>query len=477
MNIILSMSSFIFPIITFPYISRVLLPEGTGKVSFANSVVSYFVIIAQLGIPTYGIRTCAKVRDDRKALTKVFQEIFIIGMIMCAVSYLLFFSALTFVPKMRAEKTLFIVISSTILFYAIGSEWLYKAVEQYTYITMRSLFFKLIGVVSMFAMIHSKEDYIIYGAISIFASSASNVLNFIHIHKYVDIKPVGQYNLKQHFKPIAVFFAMSCATTIYIHLDAAMLGFMKTDNDVGYYNVATKVKLILVSVVTSLGAVLLPRVSYYIQHNLTDEFEKISRKAFNFVLIVSLPVAIYFMLFAKESVFFLAGGQYGSAITPMQVIIFTVPIIGMTNIMGIQILVPTGREKYVMYSELAGAAVDLILNLILIPPLASTGAAIGTLAAEAAVWIVQFYFLRDMVKDIAKKIRFGLIAAASCAAVVCSLWVKLLGLSNFLTLSISAVLFFGVYAVILLAAKEPIAVFILQQISDKLSALFHKTSR
>lgn len=263
MNAILTMSSFIFPLITFPYVSRILLPEGTGKVSFATSLISYFAMFAQLGIPTYGIRACAKVRDNKEELTRTAQELVIINLVMSIVSYAALAIALIFVPRLRAERTLYAIVSLTIIFNVIGMEWLYKALEQYTYITIRSIVFKFVALVAMFAFVHQKADYVVYGAITLIAASGSSVFNLINAHKFIGMRPVGKYHFKRHFKPIAVFFAMSCATTIYTHLDTVMLGFMKTDADVGYYNAAVKIKTILVSIVTSLGVVLLPSILLY----------------------------------------------------------------------------------------------------------------------------------------------------------------------------------------------------------------------
>ena len=278
MNAILSISGFIFPFITFPYISRILLPEGTGRVNFATSLINYFVMLAMLGIPTYGIRACAQVRDDKEKLTRTAHELLFINLIMSLVSYALLAAALLFVPRLFEDRLLYIIVSSTILFTAIGMEWLFKALEQYTYITVRSLVFKAIAVVAMFLLVHQKSDYVIYGGISIFAASASNILNFIHARKYIIMHPIGNYNLKKHLKPVLVFFAMACATTIYTNLDNVMLGFMKGDVDVGYYNAAVKIKLILVAIVTSLGNVLLPRVSYYIQHGQMSEFKTVCKR-------------------------------------------------------------------------------------------------------------------------------------------------------------------------------------------------------
>ena len=214
MNAILTMASFIFPLITFPYVSRILLPEGTGKVSFVTSVVMYFNMFAQLGIPTYGIRACAKVRDDKEALSRTVHELLIINLIMSILAYLALGICLATIPRFQSEKILFIIISATILFNVIGVEWLYKGLEQYTYITIRSLVFKVLALFAMLGLVHTKSDYVIYGAITIFAASASNLLNFVNARKYINVRVAENYNLRQHIKPILIFFAMSCATAI-----------------------------------------------------------------------------------------------------------------------------------------------------------------------------------------------------------------------------------------------------------------------
>lgn len=456
MNTILKMSSFIFPLITMPYVSRVLQPVGTGKVSFATSVISYFSMFAQLGIPTYGIRACAEVRDNKEELTRTAQELLIINLIMCIFSYTALAIALIFIPRFREDRILYVIMSSTILLTSIGMEWLYQAMEQYTYIAVRSLIFKFIALIAMFLLIHQKSDYVIYGAISIFASSASYIFNFIYARHFISMKPVGHYNFRRHMKAVGIFFAMSCATTIYTQMDTTMLGFIKTDADVGYYNVATKIKTVLVSVVTSLGTVLLPRASYYVANHDMEDFKRITKKAISFVLDISIPLMLYFIFFAEETVYLLSGIEYTGSIHPMQIIMPTIVLIGLTNIMGIQVLVPLGQEKKVLYSEIIGAIVNLIINSLLIPRLASSGAAIGTVFAELAVWIVQYYVMADKFNAIYRRISYWKILLACVAATFASLWVKMLNVGNFVTIIISAVLFFGVYCLVLLVTKEEI---------------------
>lgn len=468
MNAILSISSFIFPLITFPYVSRVLLPVGTGRVSFATSLISYFAMIAQLGIPTYGIRACARVRDDKEKLSRTAQELMIINLIMSAVVYAALFICVAAIPRLRAERTLILIVSTTILFNAIGMEWLYKALEEYTYITIRSILFKAVAFVAMFVLVHQKSDYLIYGGISIFAASASNVLNFINAHRYISMRPVKGYHLKRHLKAVAIFFAMACATTIYTNLDTVMLGFMKNNEAVGYYNAAVKIKNVLVGVITSLGTVVLPRATYYIEHRRIDEFIKVTRKSINFVMVVSIPMTLYFIFYAKEGIYFLSGRAYTGSILPMELIMPTLVFIGLTNIMGIQVMVPLGEEKTVFYSVSIGAVVDLAVNALLIPRLASAGAAIGTVAAEFAVLLYQLYKMKDHIRSMYGGIKYYAILIGAAAASAGSLWVKLLPLGNFLTLVVTAVLFFGIYGGILLAWKEPIMVLILRQVKAKL---------
>ena len=458
MNAILTMSSFLFPLITFPYVSRVLLPEGTGRVSFANSVVTYFVMISQLGIPTYGIRACAVVRDNKEKLKKTVYELFIINTVMSVLAYVVFFIALASVPKMRHDWKLFLITSSLIFFNTIGVEWLYKALEQYTYITIRSIIFKFIALIAMFVLVHNAGDYVIYGGISIFAASASNVFNFIRLRKIVGREKVSNFDLKKHFKPIFTFFIISCATTIYTNLDNVMLGFIKDNVEVGYYNAATKIKNILVSIVTSLGTVLMPRASYYIEMEKWDEFYKLSKKAIKFVFLVATSMMLYFMIFAREGVLFLSGRAFEGAIVPMIVVMPTLLFIGLTNIMGIQMLVPMKKENAVMISTFAGALVDLILNAILIPWYGSIGAAIGTLVAEFVVLIVQLIYIKDNVKYLyanqgyLKLILALLIASLAAICIKCALH------GIFIKRVVSAIAFFGLYVVVLYILKEEVVV-------------------
>lgn len=468
MNMILTMSTFIFPLLVFPYVSRILLPVGTGKVGFATSIITYFSLFAQLGIPTYGIRACAKVRDDKNELSKTVQEILTINIITCVITYIAFAVVLINSPKMHMEKELYLILSVTILLNSMGIEWLYKALEMYTYIAIRSVIFKILAFVLMIVLVQTSQDYIVYGGLTVLASSASNLLNIFNSKKYIEWKPIKGKQYRKHLKAIVVFFSMTCATTIYINVDTIMLGILKSDIDVGYYDAAVKVKRVLVSVITSLGTVLLPRVSYYVEKKMNEEFKKITAKALNYVVVMALPLMVFFMLYAEHSIYFLAGKAYSGAIIPMKIIMPAIFFIGVSNILGIQILIPLGKEKIVLYSEIAGAIINIILNSFFIPIYAASGAAFATVVAEFVVMLFQCIYLWKKVANSLLRIQYYKIFFAIVLALLPSIYIRSLNLSNFVVLLLSAVVFFANYIIVLFILKENIVSYIVGSSLDRI---------
>lgn len=461
MNFIMTMFNFIFPLITFPYVSRVLLPVGTGKVAFATSIVSYFSMVGMLGIPTYGIRAYAKVRNDRDKLSKTVQEIMVINSVAMGLSLLVYIIAIILVPRMAQDKVLFMINIATLFFNLIGCEWLYKALEQYSYITVRSILLKLVSLVLMFLMVHQVSDYVIYGAITILASVGSNFFNFINLRRFLNLKWYPNMNLSRHIKAIFSFFMMTIATTVYTNLDSVMLGFMKGDEAVGYYNAAVKIKTILVSLVTSMGAVLLPRLSFYVKEGKTKEFKELTVRSLQFICFVSIPLWIYFTVFAKEGIYFLSGDAYTGSILPMQIIMPTLFLIGISNLLGIQILVPMDRENDVLKSVSLGAIVNLIINAIFIPRFGASGAAFGTLVAEFFVTSYQIYVLRDFLKEILANVKlYKNVISTILVLIANTLFISNIS-SLFMVVVILAIIFGLIYGLVGLVLKEEFTIYLL----------------
>lgn len=469
MNFILTISNFIFPLVTFPYASRVLGASGVGTVTFASSIISYFSMIGMLGIPTYAIRACAKIRDDQKKLSKTVQEIMLLNLIVMAIALLALVVAVLSIDRLYQERFLYLVLGATLIFNVLGVDWLYRALEQYSYITIRSIIFKCLALVMLLVMVKSTDDYVLYGAISVFASVGSNLLNFINLRKFVSLKPTEKLNLWPHLKPSLTFFLLSVSATIYLSVDTTILGFMAGDIEVGYYSAAVKLKQILVGVVTSLGAVLLPRLSNYYEQGQHDAFKNLVQKAINFVLVVSVPMMVYFILLARDSILFLSGEGFLPAVLPMQLIMPTILFIGLSNLMGFQLLVPTNREILVVYSTIIGAIVDLILNMLLIPVMGAGGTALAGSVAELSVAVVQVYFLREIIPNLLRKssVYQAVIAVALSAGSVL-LFKQVIVLSPFFNLLCTGLLFFGSYGLILLLLGESFTQSVCQSLFTKI---------
>ena len=468
MNFLLTASSFLFPLITFPYVSRVLQATAMGRVSFVASVANYFLMVASLGIPTYAIRACAQVRDDRKQLSKVAQEILIINLIATALVMVTYGVMIVTVPRFRSDTTLFLINGVQIILNAIGVNWLYQALEQYDYITIRSVLFKIASVVLMFLFVKSEGDYVIYGAITVFAAAGANVLNLIRMWRYVDLKKEGKYEFRRHLKPIFVLFAQNAAVSVYTNLDTVMLGFMKGDYEVGLYSAAVKIKAVLLSLVTSLGNVLLPRMSYYAKQNDTERFQNTAVSALNFTMMLSVPLALFFTMYAGDSILLLAGAGYAGAVLATQLLTVAVVPNGLTGVLGVQVLTAESREKCVLYSVIGGAVIDFALNLVFIPKYGVAGAALATMIAEFGVLAIQMFYTRGLLRRILRTIRAWAYVLAALAGAALGMVASLFTIDAVvLRLLLRAALFGIGYGLVLLLLREPLLLKILSKIFRK----------
>lgn len=397
-NTLRTISTMIFPLITFPYTSRILGPEGIGKVNFATSFLGYFILFASIGIPMYGIRAVAKVRDDKNELSNVSQELFVMHLAISLISLLGFLSMIFINKKIYDEKSLFILVSSSIVLSTMGLNWLYQGLEQYIYITVRSIVFSTISTVAIFLLIKSKNDYLLYAGITIFSSLGSSVLNFYNARKILLKKRIDKWQFKRHLKSMFMVYGMTFIGSLYLQLDTIMLGFMSTARNVGYYTASIKLTKMVMGIIISFSDVLLPRLSYYLANNLKHEFDRMLSKSFAINLLITIPTVISMMILSEEIILVFAGKEYLSAIPS---VIITAPIIlfiGLTYIIGIQIFYSMGEDKKMVISFSLAALASLVLNYFLIPRYAHIGAAIATLLAEFVVLIAQIIMLSKVYK-------------------------------------------------------------------------------
>ena len=460
MNIILKTSSFIFPLITFPYVSRVLGAEANGNISFASSIISYFSLCASLGIPSYGIRKCAEVRDDREQLSKVFEELFIINIVCTAISYIALLILIFTIPKFYEQKFLFLVTSLNIIFNSLGIDWFYQAIEQYDYITVRNILFKIVSVILMFIFVHNPSDYVVYAGITVVANVGSNVLNMSRIGHYIDFKKYSNFSFLSHFKPIIILFLYNATTTIFTNLDQVMLGFMSSSREVGYYAATVKIKNILTSVITALGSVMLPRVAYYLKKNENSKFNYLIRESFDFILLSAIPISLYFLVESRPVILFLAGKGYARSVVIMQFIAPSIIFIGLSSVTAWQLLIPFKMEVYTVIGAVIGAVINLVVNIILIPNYGGCGAALATTLAEISVLVTHIIVLREKIKKLFNKKELLITLFAGIISMITLIifnhLINMNSYGSFLQCIITAAVFFCTYCILIYILKEPI---------------------
>ncbi len=469
MGTILTLSNFIFPLITYSYVARIISPSGIGKVAFVNSVLSYFIYIASLGIPSYGLRECAKLRNDKEKLSKTFQELLIINLVSTMFAYILLFIVIISVNKLYNYKILFLIMSSQIFLNSIGVEWLYQALEEYSYITIRSVFFKVIGVLLTFILIKSPDDILLYGFLTIFAASANYICNFINIHKYITFKKFKNYNLKKHFKPILSLLTASIIISIYANFDIVMLGFISSEYEVGLYNAALKIKSILLSLSTAITAVMIPRISYYIQNKDEKGINKLLIKSLQISLLIAFPVCIYCLLFSKNILLFVCGISYIEAENTLKLLMILILPLILTNLFGNQILIPFGKENRFSQSVFIGMWINLILNLLLIPKYGASGAAFGSIITE--IWNVFWMshnekkYKKLFIKNIKFMNYLFSITVSSLGSIIVYMLCQKYGI--FIQLVLTSIVYFTTYYIILIILKEPILYNTVQKLLKK----------
>lgn len=391
LNYINTLASIVFPLITFPYAARVLLPEGIGLVNFQNSIIGYITLLSSLGIPMYAVREVARVRDNKEERNRVSVEITLLSLLLAAGGYVIVFAVGQLVPQINAHLTLFYVLSLSILFTALGVNWFYTAVEDFKFITIRGLIIRCLFVIALFVFVKTKEDLLIYAIVTVGSTVGNNIINFVHLRKYINLFRVDckHLNILRHLKPALRIFVLNLSISIYVQLNPVMLGFLSDNVEVGYFTAGSKISHIILTVVTSMATVLLPRVSNMVQHRQREQFNMLITKVYHYYMALAIPFTAGLIVLAVPLTLVLCGKDFYAA---SYVVAITAPIvilISITNIIGIQVLYPYGKEDYVTYSTIGGAVMNLIMDIPLILLWGAIGASISTILAELTVLIIQ----------------------------------------------------------------------------------------
>lgn len=456
MTYLLQAANFLFPLISFPYVSRILGADGLGRISFANSVSAYFAALATFGITSYAVRTCARLRSDQKALVTVAGELLTANCVTTLLSMALFALTIWLVPAFRAQLPYMLLFGLAFATDFLGISWFYTSMERFDYVTVRTVALKCLSLFLIFLLIRSSSDVMTYAIILVGATVGANLLNFFYARRLIGQPLQFQRGFVHHYTATKWFFVQSVALTLFSNMDVTMMGFVSSLEQVGNYEVALKLKLLLTSLVSSLGNVFLPRLSRHYQENKMDAYWDTVHKSLRFVCFLSLPMIAFFWMFAGDVILLFCGAKYPYAGAILQVLMVAVLPIGLSTVTGIQVLLSMGKEKSLLLSLVLGSALNFFLNLLLIPRYHGVGAACATLCAEILVLLVQLFCLRGMRLSL-----LSFLAKPFAGAALATGGVLLLGqfltVGLFSTLLISGLLFAALYFGLLFLWKEPIS--------------------
>lgn len=398
-NTLLSITQVLFPLITFPYIARIIQPVGVGTVSFAESICRYAILIAALGIPIYGVREVAKCKDDKIKLSNLCSELLLIHFTTTFLTVVVYvFMVFTF-DKFYQNIYYYILGIAMILSNIFVMEWYFQGIGNFKFITIRTLFVRTITIIAVFFLVKNPEDGIYFFSLTVLTNVLNGLINFWYAKQNLLISfKINFFSLKKHFKPLFLIFSTTLSISVYVLLDTIMLGFLSDEKAVGFYSMALRISKIPMLFIGALGVVLIPQLSLSFSQNQHEDFNRLISKSINFVITFSFPVIFLFLGISDELICVFAGDEFSEAAVTLKILSVVVFLIGLSNVFGLQILTPMGKDKYLTYSVILGTFISVILNLILIPIYHDRGAAISNIITECIVTLTTFYFASKFIK-------------------------------------------------------------------------------
>lgn len=398
LNMIKQGCAIVFPFITFSYASRILGVEQMGGYTFAQSIVSYFSLIAALGIKEYAVREGAFVRDKMAKLNTFANEIFSINMLFTAMAYLLL-GILIFLNQNISEYRYMIMIQSlSILLTTLGAEWINLIYEDFYYITVRYIIINVLAVLLLLIFVRTPNDIYKYILIVMIASYGGNIVNLFYIRKKIKVKFTFKFKFSTHIKALSILFCNSIASVVYLNSDITLIGIFLNDAQVGTYSAASKIYTMIKTMINALIMAAIPRASRMLAEKGKKEYDDMISYILKCIFIITLPLSTGIVLKSKNIIYFVLGDKYLGGVPALKILSWALPFAICAYLFSCVVLIPNHLEKKYMYSTVTGASINIILNFIFIPNYGISGAAITTLFAECIVCILCCYHSRNILK-------------------------------------------------------------------------------
>lgn len=387
---LLTFSNYIFGLITFPYVTRVLGPSNFGLTDFALNTVDYFLLFATLGINAIGTREIAFVKNDNINRNKVYSRLFGMNASLTFLVLLIYLLCICFVPQFRMHKELFWIGSAKIIFMVFAVEWLYTGLEEFKYIAIRSFLIRLIYVVLIFVFIKTSADYLIYFALTIGCVVINSIINFSYSFKFVKISRseiISTHYYSQNF----ILGLYNIMTSMYITFNVMFLGLVSDNAQVGYYSAAVKMYFIAVNMFSAFTSVMLPRMSVLTAKNQTGQFKRYIDMSFKLVMTAAFPLIVFCFIFASQIIELFSGSEYQESVLLMRVLMPALLFVWLSQVIVLQGLMPLKKDKILLYGSTLGGISALLFNLILTKNLGALGSSITLVISEVVV--ITFYLI------------------------------------------------------------------------------------
>ena len=459
----------VFPLITAPYISRILGATLLGEVNFATSTATWFASIASFGITNYGVRAVAEVRDDKEKTAMVFTELILINALMVAVTAVVYFGAVMIVPQFRQSFGFMLIASVTLLLNVFMIDWFFQGIEEFKFITVRNTIVKLVSVICIFLLINGQEDAMLYAGISVLGVCINNVVNFLYVRKrtcfsYANCRPF------RHMKHLLVYGSANLAGTLYSTFNRVQLGLLAPYSYVAFFQRSNMVVTVALSVMYALSKVVTARATYAYAKGEVQVFRGLVQKSYNMVCMLSFPIMLGLAAVSRPVMYVLGGEEFAAVSSILMVLAAVILPSGLANWSYSQIIIPLGKEKVHLVAQCVAAGLSLVLNSLLIPVIPAYACAVSLFVSEMTVVVIEVICAAKAgvkVHLLQQGMVISLFASCIMFVAVCLLQ-KMLNANNLPILIAIVVCGVGIYGGIMLLFKEPVTISIWNQLLGRL---------
>lgn len=405
--LIYNILNIIFPFITGVYVARIFLPDTIGQVNAAQNLVQYFVILAFLGLPTYGLREISKIRHDKNNLSKLCSELLLINTISTLIFSLLYFGIIILVPQYRGNIFLYSVVGISVVLNFFNVSWLYEGLEEFGFIAIRNLIFKILCFLLLIVFVKDDNDYLIYAGITVLGTAGNYLLDILTSRKFVKFS-FKNLDLRRHLKSVMYLVVVNLAIEIYTLVDVTMLNIFSSNEHIAYYSYGSKIYKILLQVVNTFTMVLVPRISLMYKEKRYKEFNELLSKTLKIIVLIAVPMVIGIQFVSPFLICKIYGDIYINSAYVLNILSVCLVISPIGYLLGSRILLVTGNENKMIIAVGSGAIINVICNLFFIRVFNEYGAAIASVISELVVCIVyiclgkKYFHLSNILKEIIK---------------------------------------------------------------------------